>query len=67
MDGKGRALDNVYIERFWRSLKYRHIYFNPASEGIELFRGIDRWIEKYNNRKHQGTGQKPNIRYQNAA
>ena len=30
MDGKGRALDNVWIERFWKSLKYDHIYLNPA-------------------------------------
>ena len=34
MDGKGRALDNIYIERFWRSIKYRHIYLNPANVSI---------------------------------
>ena len=67
MDGKGRALDNIYIERFWRSIKYRHIYLNPANDGIALYRGIARWIEKYNGIKHQGTGQKPNLRYLNAA
>lgn len=67
MDGKGRALDNIYIERFWRSIKYRHIYLNPADDGVELFKGIDIWIEKYNNRKHQGIGTKPNILYSNAA
>jgi len=67
MDGKGRALDNIYIERFWRSIKYRHIYLNPANDGISLYRGIAGWIEKYNRKKHQGTGEKPNIRYLNAA
>lgn len=39
MDGRGRAIDNIYIERFWRSIKYRHIYLNPANDGLELFRG----------------------------
>ena len=67
MDGKGRALDNIYIERFWRSIKYRHNYLNPAKDGLELYRGIDLWIDKYNNRKHQGTREKPEIKYQNAA
>lgn len=67
MDGKGRALDNIYIERFWRSIKYRHIYLNPANDGLELYRGIDKWINLYNKRKHQGTGQKPEIRYTYAA
>lgn len=67
MDGKGRALDNIYIERFWRSIKYRHIYLRPAENGIELYKGIHQWIEKYNKRKHQGTGEKPEIRYKNAA
>jgi putative transposase len=67
MDSKGRAIDNIYIERFWRSIKYRHIYLNPANDGIALYKGIHNWIEKYNMRKHQGTGEKPKVRYQNAA
>lgn len=67
MDGKGRALDNIFIERFWRSIKYRHVHLNPASDGLELFRGIDKWMEKYNRRKHQGTGEKPDLRYKKAA
>lgn len=67
MDGKGRALDNIYIERFWRSIKYRHIYLNPANDGLELYTGINKWMNLYNKRKHQGTGQKTEIRYKNAA
>uniref|UniRef100_UPI00147BC966 DDE-type integrase/transposase/recombinase n=1 Tax=Arcticibacter eurypsychrophilus TaxID=1434752 RepID=UPI00147BC966 len=48
MDGKGRALDNIYIERFWRSLKYEHVYLQPAEDGLELFRGIQVYINFYN-------------------
>jgi putative transposase len=36
MDGKGRALDNIFIERFWRSLKYKYIYLNPLNGGVQL-------------------------------
>ena len=51
MDGKGRALDNRWIERFWRSIKYRYIYLNPAEDGIELHEGVKQHIEYYNNQK----------------
>jgi putative transposase len=54
MDGKGRALDDIFIERFWRTIKYQHIYLNPADDGITLYQGISRWIEKYNHKPHQG-------------
>ena len=68
MDGKGRALDNIYIERFWRTIKYQYIYLNPAGNGWELFKGIDKWINRYHNRAHQGIGRtKPAIRYRKAA
>ena len=36
MDGKGRALDNIWIERFWKSIKYNYIYLNPADDVLEL-------------------------------
>ena len=53
MDGKGRALDNIYIERFWRALKYEYIYLNPANGGIELYEGVKKYIQFYNqNRRH---------------
>ena len=68
MDGKGRALDNIYIERFWRTLKYQHIYLNPANDGRQLFLGIERWLHRYHHRDHQGIGRiKPILKYQNAA
>jgi transposase InsO family protein len=53
MDGKGRALDNIYIERFWMVLKYEHIYLNPANGGIELYEGVRKYIEfYYTERRH---------------
>lgn len=68
MDGKGRALDNIFIERFWRTIKYQHIYLNPASDGITLYQGISRWIDKYNQKPHQGINRnKPANLYQRAA
>lgn len=38
MDGKGRALDNVWIERFGKSLKYDYVYLNPADDGLNRMR-----------------------------
>lgn len=67
MDDKGRALDNIYIERFWRTIKYQHIYLNPAEDGITLYKGIKKWMEIYHNRNHQGINQKPIEKYKNAA
>ena len=46
MDGK--ALDNIFIERFWRVLKYEHIYLNPANGGLELYEGVRKYIGFYN-------------------
>lgn len=68
MDGKGRALDNIYIERFGRRIKYQHIFLNPAKSGIDLFIGIKKWIEKYHYKAHQGIDRtKPINRYKLAA
>jgi len=53
MDGKGRATDNAYIERFWRSIKYEHIYLNPTGDVLELYRGINNYMEYYNNELRQ--------------
>jgi putative transposase len=55
MDGKGRALDNIYIERFWRSLKYENIYLNSYSTVAEMKDGIDKYINFFNTERiHQG-------------
>ena len=53
----GDPMDNVYIERFWRSLKYEYIYLNPPNGGMELFRGVKGYVAFYNNeRRHKSTG-----------
>lgn len=68
MDGKGRATDNSYIERFFRTIKWKHIYLHSAKDGLELYKGVDTFVEKYNHRKHQGIGRKKPIQlYQQAA
>lgn len=57
MDGKGRALDNVYIERLWRTVKRDYVYLYPAHDGWELYQGLASFFEMYNYRKHhQGIG-----------
>ena len=57
MDGKGRAIDNIYIERFWRTLKYEHIYIRPSSTADLLWKGINWYIDWYNNhRRHSELG-----------
>ena len=64
MDGKGRATDNIWIERFWKTIKYDYVYLNPAEHGLALYEGIENYIEYYNQRIHQTTGKSPNKRYQ---
>lgn len=63
MDAKGRALDNIWIERFWKSIKYDYIYLNPADDGFELYEGVQNHIAYYNNKIHHTTRQRPNDRY----
>lgn len=54
MDGKGRALDNIFIERLWRSVKYEHIYLFPADDGLQCYRGLEEYFAYYNTeRRHQ--------------
>jgi transposase InsO family protein len=55
MDGKGRALDNIAIERFWRTLKYGEIYLKEYQNTIEAVAGIGKYIEKYNSRRPHTT------------
>ncbi len=59
MDGKGRAIDNIFIERFWRSLKYDYVYLHPANDGLELYQGLKEYISYYNYElHHQGIGRR---------
>ena len=65
MDGRGRWMDNVFIERLWRSLKYECVYLHAFETGSELRAGLDRWIAYYNaHRPHSGiAGQTPHEAY----
>mgnify|MGYP000962521810 CR=1 FL=1 len=51
MDGKGRALDNIFVERFFRTLKYENIYLNEYETPKSLRRGLDQYIRFYNNQR----------------
>lgn len=51
MDGKGRFMDNIFIERLWRSLKYECVYLHAWSGGREAKASINKWIEFYNLRR----------------
>ena len=57
MDGRGRWMDNVFIERLWRSLKYECVYMNTFETGGEARAGLGRWID-YDNaeRPHSALG-----------
>ena len=57
MDGRGRWMDNVFIERLWRSLKYECVFLNAFETGGEARAGIGRWIDFYNRRRpHSSLG-----------
>lgn len=54
MDGKARALDNIFIERFWRTLKYEYVFLYDFLSPRELISGISNFVDFYNNiRPHQ--------------
>lgn len=69
MDGKGRALDNIYIERLWRTVKRDYVYLHPAQDGWELYQGLATLFDYYNHKKHhQGIGRQiPVSLYKNKA
>lgn len=57
MDGRGRWMDNRFIERLWRSVKYEDIYLNDYGDGLAAGRGLGRWFGSYNEeRPHQSLG-----------
>jgi len=58
MDGKGRATDNAIIERWFRTIKQKYIYLNPPQTGLSLFHGVRKFVDKYNQRRHQGINRK---------
>lgn len=57
MDGRGRWMDNRFIERLWRSAKYEDIYLQDYGGGLDAGRGLGRWFDGYNQeRPHQALG-----------
>jgi putative transposase len=68
MDGKGRCLDNVFVERLWRSLKYEEVYLHAYDSVVEARAGIRRYLAFYNDRRpHQALGyQTPDAFYRGA-
>ena len=48
MDGRGRCMDNIFIERLWRSLKYEAVYLHELADGFKAERVIGEWIDFYN-------------------
>jgi putative transposase len=57
MDGKGRCIDNVFVERLWRSLKYEDVYLRDYTNLVEARAGIERYFHFYNTRRsHQALG-----------
>lgn len=57
MDGRGRWLDNRFIERLWRSVKQENIYVQDYGDGLAAHRGLSRWFTHYNSeRPHQSLG-----------
>ena len=48
MDGRGRCMDNIFIERLWRSLKYQAVYLHELTDGFKAERVIGEWIDFYN-------------------
>ena len=54
MDGRGRALDNVFVERLWWSVKHEHVYRHDHQTVVSLYRGLDTYLEFFNRkRRHQ--------------
>ena len=51
MDGRGRALDNVFIERHWRSVKYEDIYLRDYGSVLELEQGLEKYFRFYNHER----------------
>jgi putative transposase len=65
MDGRGRYLDNIFIERLWRSLKQEAVYLHEITDGFQAKQIIDNWIEFYNSeRPHTALDKRtPDIAY----
>lgn len=68
MDGRKRALDNIFVERLWRSVKYEYVFIKYPMSGMELYQGLAEYFEFYNKKRlHQSLEYKtPDQMYQAA-
>jgi len=66
MDGKGRYIDNIFIERLWRSVKYEDVYIKGYGTMLEAYRGLKEYFEHYNGgRLHKSLGRRrPSVVYE---
>ena len=60
MDGRGRCMDNIFIERLWRSLKYEAVYLHELTDGFAAERVIGEWISFYNTERPHSSLDGPN-------
>jgi len=69
MDGKGRAIDNIFVERLWKSVKYECVYLHAFEDGVKLYKGLLQYFNFYNTeRLHQSLDYKtPESLYRNVA
>ena len=69
MDGKGRAIDNIFIERLWKSVKYECVYLHAFEDGVKLYEGLQKYFYFYNHERiHQSLHYKtPASQYRLAA
>lgn len=69
MDGKGRAIDNIFIERLWKSVKYECVYIRVFDDGVQLYEGLKEYFQFYNTeRPHQSLSYNtPEPEYRKAA
>lgn len=69
MDGKGRATDNIFIERYWKSIKYEDVYLKVYQNGLDLYQGLKTYVDFYNKeRLHQALDYKtPEAKFCTAA
>lgn len=69
MDGKGRAIDNIFIERLWKTVKYEHIYLKAPDDGVQLYEGLNDYFSFYNSKRpHQSLGYRtPEVLYNSVA